>query len=354
MCESIGHMGPISSYRMPGEWERHKATWLAWPYGEQSFEGCIPQVEQTYTRIIAALSPHETVRIILRGEQKEEVASKLSSAGIDLKTIDFLEADYTDVWARDWGPSFAEVDRKKGFIKWTYNAYGNKFEELLKDNTVVDQVPYLRDFVRVDAGLVLEGGAIEPNGVGVVLTSEETLLNLSRNPGMSRGQIEAAVGPLIGASRWVWLKRGLINDHTDGHIDEIARFTSLDTIVYAWEEKGGPNHEILADNLATLQKAVDQGGKPFRLVPLPIPSMTFSDGEPAPTSYCNFYIANNVVLVPQFNHPNDAQAMDILRSVFPDRHPIGVDSTYLLFGGGSPDQGGGGIHCITQQEPAFG
>lgn len=338
---------------MPGEWERHEATWLAWPYGDESFAGCIPQLEEVYTKIISALTPHERVRLVVRPEQKKEVAGKLSAAGVDFGRVDLFEVNYTDVWARDWGPSFAEVGGKKGFIKWTYNAYGAKFKELLKDDTIVDQISYLKTFERIDAGLVLEGGGIEPNGAGIVLTSEETLLHPSRNPGLSSEQIEGKAGPLIGASKWVWLKRGLINDHTDGHIDEIARFVSPDTIVYAWEEEGGPNHGILAENLLVLQKATDANGDSFRLIALPIPRMTFGDGEPAPTSYCNFYIANGVVLVPQFGHENDKQALAILQSVFPERRMVGIESRYLLFGGGSADQGGGGIHCITQQEPAF-
>ena len=191
----------------------------------------------------------------------------------------------------------------------------------------------------------MEGGAIESNGAGIILTTEETLLHKNRNPEMSKVETGEKLQSLLGAEKIIWLKRGLLNDHTDGHIDEIARFISRDTILYAWAEKG-PNHERMVENLEILTSATDAEENPFTLIPLPLPSMKYAYDEIAPVSYCNFYVANNVVLVPQFNHANDSVALEILGKAFPGRDIIGIDSTDLIYGGG-------GIHCITQQEPTF-
>ncbi len=324
----------------PPEWAPHAATWLAWPYDTVSFPDRIPQVEREYVRIIGALAESETVRLIVRPFQKKEIMEKLAAGSVAMLNVEFYEADYADVWTRDWGPTFVSIDKKPGFVKWTYNAYGNRFPELLKDDTVIDQIPAFEKFARVDAGLVMEGGAIETNGQGVILTTEECLLKINRNAGMAREHLAERLRELIGAQKIVWLKRGLLNDHTDGHVDEIARFVAPDTILYAWADSG-ENHEIMRENLEILKKETD-----YELIPLPLPSVTYSWGEPAPASYCNFYIANKLVLVPQFGDPNDGKAKDILSSVFPNRTILGIDSTDLVYGGG-------GIHCVTQQEPHF-
>ncbi len=329
--------------RVPAEWEPHSATWLAWPYGNESFADRIPSIEYIYLRIISVLCRNERIRLIVRPQQRKEVQEKIVSAQIDLSQIDLLEADYADVWARDWGPTFVSENGKIAFVKWIYNAYGNKFPELVKDNAVVDQLPLLRDIERLDSNIVMEGGAIEVNGTGTVLTTEETLLNKNRNAELTREQIEQKIHSCIGTKKMIWLKRGLLNDHTDGHIDEIARFVSADTIIYAWADTG-VNHDIMSENLEILKNATDSLHSPFKLIPLPLPSMQYGNGESAPVSYCNFYIGNGVVLVPQFDHPNDSQAREILADTFPGREIIGIDSTDLIYGGG-------GIHCITQQEP---
>ena len=329
----------------PAEWERHAATWLAWPYDTVSFPDRVPAVEREYVRIIGALAQSEPVKLVIRPFQKREIIEKLSLGKVPMMNVELYEADYADVWIRDWGPTFVKADGEPAFVKWTYNAYGNRFPELLKDNTVIDQIPAFKKFKRIDAGFVMEGGAIETNGEGVILTTEETTLNTNRNLGMPREYFEERFDHLLGAKKVVWLKRGLFNDHTDGHVDEVARFVDSDTILYAWTDSG-PNHEITSENLDILKRATDAKGRPFKLIPLPLPEVKYDWGELAPGSYCNFCIGNTVVLVPQFSDPHDARAEEILRKAFPGRTILGTDLTDILYGGG-------GLHCITQQEPLF-
>lgn len=342
----------MSTIRLPAEWEPHYATWLAWPYGDESFMGRIPAAEAVYLSILKALTKAERVRLIVRPEQASEIVATLEKANISLAQVNLTEADYVDVWTRDWGPTFVRMDDGLGFVKWNFNAYGMRFPDILKDGNVPDKVPALEKFKRINAGMVMEGGAIETNGAGIIITTEQTLLNKNRNPAMNKSDVEKKFAELLGAERVIWLKHGLVNDHTDGHADEVARFISADTILYAWEDSG-ENHERMVENLMVLQKTG------FKLIPLPLPKMiyggnqlfpvkdmTYRAGDRAPASYCNFYIGNSVVFVPQFNDRNDAGALAILKEAFPGREIIGIDATDLLYGGG-------GLHCITQQEPAL-
>ncbi len=329
----------------PSEWSRHAATWLAWPYDTVSFPDRVAAVEREYVRIIGTLAQSETVKLVVRPFQRKEIIEKLAAGGVAMQNVELYDADYADVWVRDWGPTYVSINGKPGFVKWTYNAYGNRFPELLKDDAVIDQLPGFEKLARLDAGFVMEGGAIDTNGDGVIVTTEETLLNINRNAGMSREHIEDRFKDLLGAEKIIWLKKGLLNDHTDGHVDEVARFVAQDTILYAWTEKG-PNHELMAENLEILKTSTDSNGKQFKLIPLPLPTVNYDWDELAPASYCNFYPANNLVLVPQFGDPNDAVAKEIIGKAFPGRTVLGVDSTDLLYGGG-------GLHCITQQEPDF-
>ena len=327
------------------EWARHSATWLAWPHDAESFPDRIPAIEREYVRMIGALAKSETVKLIVRRLQKKEVVEKLATGKVRMTNVELYEADYADVWIRDWGPTFVNAASQQAFVKWTYNAYGNQFPELLKDDNVIDQLPALEKFARTDAGFVMEGGAIEGNGAGTLLTTEECLLNINRNAGMPRERTEGRFAELLGTQKVIWLKRGLLNDHTNGHVDEIARFVAYDTILYAWTEYG-ENHDIMRENREVLEQATDSNGRPFKLIPLPLPKLKYDWGEQAPASYCNFYIANTIVFVPEFGHENDEVAKAILRAAFPERTILGIDSTDLIYGGG-------GVHCITQQEPDF-
>jgi agmatine deiminase len=257
----------------------------------------------------------------------------LRSYQIDLNQITFHPVDYADVWMRDYGPSFliSKNNNASAWIKWKYNAYGGKFPDLLKDDQTFYALQRALHPPMFEAGIVMEGGSFDVNGSGTILTTEQCLLNPNRNPHFNRSQIEEVLKKLTGASQVIWLKRGIVNDHTDGHIDDVARFVASSTIVIACEEdRNDPNYEILEENLDILQKAM--------------PKMFYEDHQQAPVSYANFYIANRLVLVPQFHHEYDHAARAILESFFPHHRVVGIDCRDLIYGGGT-------IHCITQQEP---
>ena len=327
---------------MPAEWAKHAATWLAWPHDTTTFPSRIPQAEKIFTEIIFHLHTGELVELFVLNEAMLGRASaQLQERGVDLTRINFHIMDYADVWARDTAPTFIfnKDAGKQALIKWKFNAYGNKFPPLLKDNAMADEAGKYLNLSLIPSSFICEGGAIETSGQGMLLTTKECLLNPNRNPDKSQTDIETELKSLTGAKQVIWLEKGLVNDHTDGHIDEIARFVSANKIACAFEEdKTCPDYEILQANYKTLSAVAE-------VVKLPMPHFRYDDGELAPASYANFYVANQVVLVPQFNDPNDGKALEIIQSLFPDRRAIGIDCTDLLYGGGA-------IHCITQQQPA--
>lgn len=325
---------------MPAEWAKHEATWLAWPHDITTFPDRIPQAEKIFTEIIYHLHSGERIELFVTDKNMQARAQALLKArGVDLGRVNFHIMDYADVWTRDTAPSFVLNNKTRALIKWKFNAYGNKFPTLLKDAAMPDAVAaYLKETV-ITPSFICEGGAIETNGRGLLLTTEECLLNPNRNPDKSKQGIEEELKSLTGAKQVIWLEKGLVNDHTDGHIDEVARFVAADKIVCAWtDDKTNPNYEILRTNYEILSNVAEI----FKLM---LPNFHYDDGELAPASYANFYIANQVVLVPQFNDPNDAPALKIIQSLFPERPAIGIDCTDLIYGGGT-------IHCITQQQPA--
>ncbi|MDR3519329.1 MAG: agmatine deiminase family protein [Candidatus Pacebacteria bacterium] len=319
--------------RMPAEWEAHNAVWLAWPYDQVTFgslnqkddkldEGRLKRVEETFSKILSALETSEKVKLITK----------------DM-------ADYADVWTRDYMPSFIkDADGKLKAVKWIYNAYGEKFSDLLKDNDVWTEINKDLNIETVNPNIIMESGAIDVNGAGMLLTTEQCLLK--RNPNLSKAEIEKFFSEYLGVNKVIWLKAGLVNDHTDGHIDEIARFVAPNKIVCAYEEN--PNEEnfkILDDNYQMLKNATDINGKNFEVIKLPMPHMVYDNGVASPASYANFYIGNKVVLASIFNDPNDAKALEIIQSCFPDHKIIGINCSEIIYGGGA-------IHCITQQEPS--
>lgn len=330
---------------MPAEWAQHKATWLAWPHDTTTFPQRIKQVEQLFATIIYYLHQNEFIELlVLDATMQQRATNILKQHQVNMDKITFYMVDYADVWLRDYGPTFLvnREQNKAAWIKWQYNAYGGKFPELLKD----DKVPYqILNQPMYEVDIVMEGGAIEVNGQGDLITTEECLLNPNRNSNLNKQQIERYLQDYLGINQVIWLAKGLVNDHTDGHVDEIARFVNKNTIIYAYaDDPHDPNFAILDNNLRILEKARDQNGKPFNLVKLPIPQMHYEDGTRAPVSYANFYIANQLVLVPEFKHKNDKHATKILQSLFPNHKIVGIDCTDLIYGGGS-------IHCITQQQP---
>ncbi|MFI5323154.1 MAG: agmatine/peptidylarginine deiminase [Thermodesulfobacteriota bacterium] len=337
----------MQTYRMPAEWEPHSAVWLAWPYDEITFPGRVERAEAAYVKILRAIYRSETAELLVLSEDmKEKAEEMLAGAAIDVKKINFHPTDYADVWLRDTGPVFVKDGAAKTvIIKWLFNAWGNKFEELLKDGAIPKKISGWKKLPIKKPRVVIEGGAIDVNGEGMCLTTEQCLLNENRNPGKSKTYIEKYLGAYLGVRKTVWLKEGLVNDHTDGHIDELARFVAPNKIVCAYEDNvSDENHEILKDNYNILSQATDTAGKPFEIIKLPMPHVRYDDGSKAPVSYTNFYIGNTVVLAAVFNDNNDEEALEIIRNCFPGRKVAAIDCSDIIYGGGA-------VHCMTQQQP---
>jgi agmatine deiminase len=339
-------------YRLPAEWEKHSAVWLAWPNDETAFPNRMEEVQNTYCQIIKSLVQSEEVNLIVLNEDiKNIIEEKLKHFEINLNKVNFFLQDYNDVWVRDYAPIILihENENKLIWTKWNYNAYGKSddpyFTELLKDNEVFLNINKTLNNEIIKPAIVLEGGAIDVNGFGTLLTTEQCLLNPNRNHNLNKEQTEQNLREYLKVESIIWLKEGLINDHTDGHIDEIARFVSPNTIVCAYEDDiNDPNFAILDNNLKVLENATDKIGNKFKIIKLPMPHMVYDNGEKAPVSYANFYIGNSVVLMPYFNDPNDEKAIEVIKNLFPDHKIIQIDCSNLIYGGG-------GLHCITMQQP---
>jgi agmatine deiminase len=327
-------------YRMPAEWEPHAATWIAWPHNRDDWPGKFTPIPWLYVEIVRHLHVSERIRILTR--DRERPARMLARAGVDLAQIDFLPYDTDRVWTRDYGPMFVRRGRELAINNWRFNGWA-KYSNWKRDDRIAARVARARKLPRFEPGLVLEGGAIDVNGEGDLLTTEECLLSpvQARNPGRSRAEVEQALRDYLGARRVLWLGRGIAGDDTHGHIDDIARFVGLSTVVAAVEpDRGDPNYEPLAENLKRLREVAG-----LRVVRMPMPAPVLFDGRRLPASYLNFYIANKVVLMPTFHDPNDRVALRVLAELFPDRAVIGIHSVDLVWGLGT-------LHCLTQQEPA--
>lgn len=338
-------------YRMPAEWEKHEATWLVWPRNAETWPTQLARVEETYVRMIEALSHGEKVYLLVADEREEEsVRNKLSKTEADLSRVVFFRIPTADVWIRDYGPIFLVPRNGKAktpvFNRWIFNAWGNKYESLKGDSAIPGILRPLLNAEVFEPGIVLEGGAIDVNGEGMLLTTEQCLLNPNRNPRLSREQIEESLCHYFGVSRVLWLGEGIAGDDTDGHIDDIARFVAPDTVLCAVEEDSSDaNYPFLRDNLGRLKSAQDQNGKKLRVIELPMPGKVSCAGERLPASYANFYIGNEVVLFPVYEHANDLRAKKILEECFPGRRIADIPCKDLVCGLGA-------IHCVTQQQPA--
>jgi agmatine deiminase len=336
---------------MPAEWRRHTATWLTWPKDPLTWPDRVPQVEEIYLQIISALAPHERVNLLVDDESAEELVRKRCS--FPAENVEFHRIQTVDSWIRDYGPNFLVNDKGElAFNDFIFNAWGNKYEELKRDNSIPEILEQLLGVPRFEPGIVLEGGAIDVNGAGCVLTTEQCLLNPNRNPQLSRTQIEQYLRDYLGVTKVLWLKEGIVGDDTDGHIDDLARFVSPTKIVCAVEDDpADANYGILQDNLHRLKNMTDARGEQFEIVTLPMPGFVAgsADGvernlERLPASYANFYIANKVVLAPVFGHANDGRAVNTLQQLFPDRQVVPINCEPLVWGMGT-------IHCVTQQQP---
>ena len=345
-------------YRMPAEWERHEATWLAWPHNPEDWPGKFQAIPWLYAEIVRLLAAHERVHLLLQDEKEQRRASGiLARAHANPNNVSFHQWPTDRVWTRDSGPIFVRnAEGRVALTNWHFNAWA-KYPDWHLDDQIPDRAAELLGLSQwqptIDLGgenrrLVLEGGSIDTNGQGVLLTTEECLLSevQQRNPGVSREQLECAFNNFLGIEQVIWLGRGIAGDDTHGHVDDITRFVGPSTIVTAVEpDTKDANHEPLADNLARLKAARTADGKQFTVVELPLPRPVVFRKQRLPASYANFYIANGVVLMPTFHDPNDRIALGILAELFPDRDVIGIHAVDLVWGLGT-------LHCMTQQQPA--
>ena len=332
-------------YRMPAEWEPHEATWLAWPHEKSDWPGKFAPIPWIYGEIVRLLTRVERVRILVDGHAAEEAVRRvLKKTHADMAAVDFFHHATDRSWTRDFCPIF--VKNKSGEVAitdWEFNGWA-KYDNYKRDNAVPQAIAKRFGMTRFEPGLVLEGGSIDVNGAGKLLTTEECLLSdvQARNPGLSRRQIEKALADNLAATEVIWLGRGIEGDDTHGHVDDIARFTSPDSVVLAVEpDKTNNNHEPLQENVARLRARGD-----LKIATLPCPEPAYFDGQLLPASYANFYIANRMVLVPVFGDRNDSVALKTLERLLPDREVIGIYCRDLVLGLGT-------LHCMTQQEPAY-
>lgn len=341
-------------YRMPAEWEPHAATWFTWPRPEGiSFPDKYETVPPVYAALIRELVAVEEVHINVWDSASEaRIRRVLGERGVSMDRVFFHHFPAYEPWCRDHGPIFlvrqqdGNGKRQRAIVDWGYNAWGGKYPPYDLDDAIPQYVARLRDLPLYSPPMILEGGSIDVNGTGCLLTSEACLLNPNRNPNLSQSEIEQYLKDYLGVNQILWLGEGIVGDDTDGHIDDMSRFVAADTIVTAVEEDpADENFAILQDNLRRLRAMKDLSGRPFNILRLPMPGSVVHEEQRLPASYANFYIANGLVLVPTYRHPNDARALEVLRKVFPGRRVVGVDSMELIWGLGS-------FHCITQQEPA--
>lgn len=337
-------------YTFPAEWAKHVATWLSWPHKEASWPGKLETVYGPYSQFIAAVSKGEKVRINVKDEAMKELAlSHIVKTDALLENVEFYFHETNDAWCRDHGPAFLlneGVADRKVIVDWGYNAWGDKYPPYDLDDVVPTKIGAHFNIPVFNPGIVMEGGSVEFNGAGTLLTTTACLLNENRNPHLNKAEIETYLKNFYGVSQILWLGDGIVGDDTDGHIDDITRFVNEDTVVTVVESnEEDENYHLLQENLEALKQMTLLDGRTLNIVELPMPSPVIYDDTRLPASYANFYIANAAVIVPVFGDKNDQIALDILQKCFPDRPVIGINSVDIIWGLGS-------WHCLSQQEPA--
>jgi agmatine deiminase len=346
------------AYRMPAEWEPHEATWIAWPHERTDWPGKFAPIPWIYADIVRHLARAERVRILVNSREEREQARRiLAKTGADLDRVDFFLVPTNRGWTRDYGPIFVKKTDAQGpggtaITNWHFNSWA-KYDDWQKDDAATRQlIPKLKlpfwEPCHKRKRIVLEGGSIDVNGVGTLLTTEECLLSKTqeRNPGLMREDIESVFREYLGITNTLWLGNGLAGDDTHGHVDDLARFVNPITIVTVVEaDKSDSNFAPLQENLARLRTMKDQNNCPLRIETLPMPEPVHFDGQRLPASYANFYIANKIVLLPIFTDPNDRIALNTLAALFPDRQIIGIPCRDFVLGLGT-------LHCMTQQQPS--
>jgi agmatine deiminase len=336
---------------MPAEWTPHRSTWLSWPHNLETWPTDLERVREVWVQMVCALAPYERVYLLVNDERAEQnVIVRLKHAKAAMQNVALLKIPTIDVWMRDYGPTFVKRDSTESPLAvndWIFNGWGGKYPDYEKDERVAREIAALLKVPVFDHEIVLEGGSIEVNGAGACLTTEQCLLNRNRNPHLSRAEIELFLKNTLGVNHVIWLGEGVVGDDTDGHIDDIARFANPNTVVSIVESNPkDDNYKFLQENLERLRSATDQDGKKLSIVTLPCPGAVYCEGTRLPASYANFYVANEVVLAPMFDDPNDGKALGILQELFPKRTIIGLRCNEVVAGLGA-------IHCVTQQEPAI-
>lgn len=341
---------------MPAEWGPHEATWLGWPHNRTDWPGKFATIPWVYAEIVRKLTPGEIVRIIVDSPSLEARARRvLSRANVDINRVQFFHFPTDRGWTRDFGPMFVKRDGKQSevaIVRFRFNAWA-KYRDWTKDDKVPERAARslgMRLFKARSNGrdFVLEGGAIDVNGRGTLITTEECLLEQetqARNPGLSRAEIESALSNNLGVTNVLWLGRGIEGDDTHGHVDDICRFIDAQTVVICSEPNSKDyNYRVIEENRERLESMRLEDGSKVQVIPIPMPAPLWFDGRRLPASYANFYIGNSAVLVPTFNDPNDRVALGILSELITDRPVVGIHAVDLVWGLGT-------VHCMTQQQP---
>ena len=337
-------------YYFPAEFAPHRATWLSWPHKEASWPGKINTIYPKYCSFIKELTKGELVCINVNDDRMKQFATDcLNKEGVDISKVTFYIHPTNDAWCRDHGPAFLvnpEASEKKVIVDWNYNAWGNKYPPFDLDDVVPTRIAQELKIPVFHPGIVMEGGSVEFNGEGTLLTSTCCLLNKNRNPHLNKGQLEQYLYDFYGVKQVLWVDEGIVGDDTDGHIDDTVRFVNGDTVISVIEQnKTDENFKLLQENLRQLSRMRLLNGKQLNIVELPMPDPVIYEDQRLPASYANFYISNSSVIVPVFQCSKDDKALQIIQDCFPSRKVIGIDSTDIIWGLGS-------FHCLSQQEPA--
>lgn len=336
-------------YYFPAEFAQHKSTWLSWPHKEASWPGKIETIFPSYVAFIKALVRFEEVNINVCDEaMKSKAIDFLNAAEVDLSKVCFYMHPTNDAWCRDHGPAFLVNKNdvsKKAIIDWNYNAWGNKYPPYDLDDVIPTKIGNALGLEVFHPGIIMEGGSVDFNGAGTVITSTACLLNKNRNPHLSQTQIEQYLMDYYGQDQVLWVDEGIVGDDTDGHIDDTVRFINEDTVITVIEEnKNDDNYSLLQHNLKQLQQMRLLNGKQLNIIEIPMPDDVIWEEQRLPASYANFYIANQQVIVPTYRCARDEKVLSIIGECFPNREVVGIDSTDIIWGLGS-------FHCLSQQEP---
>jgi len=335
-------------FYFPAEFAEHEATWLSFPHKEASWPGKIDTIYPNYSAFVKELALSEKVRVNVNDEAMKAFAVKhFEKAGVDMNQVEFFIHPTNDAWCRDHGPAFLlnKNSSEKAIVDWGYNAWGNKYPPYDLDDVIPTLIAKQFNLPVFYPGIVMEGGSVEFNGKGTLLTSTACLLNPNRNPHLSQAQIEKYLCDYYGVEQILWVDEGIIGDDTDGHIDDTVRFVNENTVLTVVEDKkSDENYELLQHNLKQLKQMRLLDGQQLNIIELPMPDLIIYEDQPLPASYANFYITNKSVIVPTYRCAKDDKALQIIQQCFPERKVVGIDSTDIIWGLGS-------FHCLSQQEP---